>query len=266
MEIKLLGPIEISVNEVSIVPSASKPRQVLALLAIRRSQIVQTSSLVDELWDERPPRSASTTLQTYILQLRNGLAKTGNARCSPKDLLATCYGGYRLLTEEANSDLQKFEILASAGTDAKDAGDYKTASERYAQALALWRGPTLVDVKCGRLLSVEAVGIDEKRRHVLGQRIDMDLHLGRHSALLAELCMLAAECPMDEDLCARLMLAFYRSGNAWRAMEAYHRTRRALVDGLGVEPSIPLRRLHQAILSNDPGLNGPQDDLTWLVG
>ncbi|MFE2533777.1 BTAD domain-containing putative transcriptional regulator [Streptomyces sp. NPDC059371] len=70
MDIDVLGTLAVRHNGVSITPTAPKPRQVLALLALRAGQVVPVGVLAEELWGARPPRSARATLQTYILQLR----------------------------------------------------------------------------------------------------------------------------------------------------------------------------------------------------
>ncbi|WP_199827004.1 AfsR/SARP family transcriptional regulator, partial [Streptomyces sp. WM6378] len=70
MDIDVLGPLGVRVNGVGVMPSAPKPRKVLALLALHVDRVVPVGLLVEELWGERPPRSARTTLQTYVLQLR----------------------------------------------------------------------------------------------------------------------------------------------------------------------------------------------------
>ncbi|OSC49585.1 hypothetical protein B5181_40845, partial [Streptomyces sp. 4F] len=91
----------------------------MALLALQADQVVPVTSLVEELWGSRPPRSARTTLQTYVLQLREllaeALAQGENERCSPKDILATVPGGYRLDTRSGSIDFREFERQAGAG-------------------------------------------------------------------------------------------------------------------------------------------------------
>ncbi|MGH3685595.1 MAG: AfsR/SARP family transcriptional regulator [Pseudonocardiaceae bacterium] len=257
MEINVLGPLEVSEGGVSLVPSAGKPRQILALLALRGERVVQAPTLMEELWGDRIPRSAATTLQTYILQLRIKIAaaQPGEPRRSPKDLLATCFGGYLLKVGSARSDFQEFKTQAAAGATAHEAGDHHAAAAILDRALCLWRGPALVDVPTGRILEREVLGMEELRMRALEQRIDADLQLGRHATLLAELRVLVAEHPMHESFCAQLMLALYRVGNVWRALEAFRRLRATLVEELGIEPSARLRRLHQAILAEDPLLD-----------
>ncbi|MEY2248940.1 BTAD domain-containing putative transcriptional regulator [Streptomyces sp. BF23-18] len=70
MDIDVLGTLAVRLDNVSITPTAPKPRQVLALLALRAGQVVPVGVLAEELWGASPPRSARATLQTYILQLR----------------------------------------------------------------------------------------------------------------------------------------------------------------------------------------------------
>ncbi|MGG8409411.1 AfsR/SARP family transcriptional regulator, partial [Streptomyces sp. 12297] len=68
MDIEVLGTLAVREHGVSITPTAPKPRQVLALLALHADQVVPVSALIEELWAGAPPRSARTTLQTYVLQ------------------------------------------------------------------------------------------------------------------------------------------------------------------------------------------------------
>jgi DNA-binding SARP family transcriptional activator len=81
------------------------------------------------------------------------------------------------------------------------------------------------------------------------------MRLGRHYMLLSELAMLTATYPMHENMCAQFMVALYRSGQQWRALEAFKRLRDTLVSELGVEPSARLQQLQRAILRSDPTLD-----------
>jgi DNA-binding SARP family transcriptional activator len=150
--------------------------------------------------------------------------------------------------------VDEFGHLSAAGRAAAERGDHLAASEQLGRALMLWRGPALVDVRLGRVLELEATSLEETRLGVLERRIEADLALGRHADLLGELTLLTARNPMNENFCALLMTALYRSGHVGRALEAYQRVRAVLRDELGVEPCPWLRRLQQAILSGDPAL------------
>jgi DNA-binding SARP family transcriptional activator len=257
MDIKILGSFEATENGVALLPTAGKPRQILALLALQAGQVVPVSTLMEELWGTKPPRSAQTTLQTYILQLRKRVAAAlpDSGPRSAKDVLATRYGGYLLDITPEEVDVYAFERMTAAGRRALDLGDHETASRLLRSALAVWRGRALVDVYTGMRLSVEVTRLEENRLVAVESRIEADLALGRHHALLSELAVLAARHPMHESLCAQYMVALYRSGQQWQALEAFTALRDCLVEELGVEPSPRLRELQHAILVSDPQLD-----------
>ncbi|MFE2143995.1 BTAD domain-containing putative transcriptional regulator [Streptomyces sp. NPDC059456] len=267
MEFGVLGPLEARLNGMSIVPTAGKPRQILSLLAIRAGRVVQVETLMAELWGNAIPRSAATTLQTYILQLRRKLTQAGVQQQfgrSAKDVLATCYGGYRLAPEEFSLDLLKFQQLVRVGGRTLAENDPRTASDQLGRALDLWRGPALTDVPVGEVLSTEVIGMQEERDWALEMRLEADLSLGRHAEIIGELRMLVSQQPLHETLSAQLMTALYRAGHPWRALDAFQALRHALIKELGVEPSPRLQRLHQAILANDSGLQVPSPTLHAL--
>ncbi|MEV7150289.1 MULTISPECIES: AfsR/SARP family transcriptional regulator [unclassified Streptomyces] len=271
MDIGLLGALDVRENGVSIAPTAPKPRQVLALLALRADRMVPVPALVEELWAGAPPRSARTTLQTYVLQLREHIAaalRTGSgpddaAAPSAKDVLTTLPGGYLLASGGGGSDIREFERLRELGCRAMDDEDFAGASRTLRQALDLWTGPPFADVHTGAHLAMEARRLEESRLCALDQRIEADLRLGRHRELLAELTVLTSRYRSHENLHAQFMLALYRSGRRGEALHVYQRLRTLLVRELGLEPSARLRRLQQSILTataEDPGGSGHDRD------
>ncbi|MFE3519539.1 BTAD domain-containing putative transcriptional regulator [Streptomyces sp. NPDC059166] len=258
MEIKVLGPLTAHENGVSVVPTAAKPRQILSLLALQSDRVVTVATLMEEIWGEDIPRSAATTLQTYILQLRRKIsAALDGSRRQAKDVLVTQHGGYLLQVQPGQVDAHEFSRLAASGRAAYDAGDHHAASGLLGRALEMWQGSALVDVRVGTVLELEVLRMEEDRMAALERRIDADLILGRHTGIVPELRVLVAKHPMHENFCAQLMTALHRSGGASRALEAYQRLRMTLVDELGLEPSARLQRLHQAVLSADPALDLP---------
>lgn len=255
MCIELLGPLSVHMNQVPVMPAAAKPRQVLAMLALNAGHVVTVPTLIEELWADRPPRSAHTTLQTYVLDLRKRLAAAMGPGEDPKWVLRTAHFGYLLDAQSGQIDIEEFGRLATAGRAAAEGANYRVAAELLGGALALWRGPALVDVRKGRVLELEATALEERRLAVLSRRIEADLVLGRHADLLGELTALAARYPLNENFSAQLITALYRTGHTARALQAFHRLRDSLVDELGIEPSAQLQRLQQAMLSRDPSLD-----------
>ncbi|MEU1408793.1 AfsR/SARP family transcriptional regulator [Streptomyces sp. NPDC005728] len=256
MDIEVLGALSVRENGVSIVPTAPKPRQVLALLALNADQVVPVTALVEELWGGVPPRSARTTLQTYVLQLREliaeALARGDGERLTAKDILATVPGGYRLETRAGTVDYREFERRAGAGYRAMDAEDYTSAARLLADALSLWTGPALTDIQVGIRIDMEARRLEEARLCALDQRIEADLRLGRHRELLPELTVMVNQYRMHESVHGQFMLALHRSGRRGEALDVYQRLRTTLVSELGLEPSAALSRLQRSILMARP--------------
>ncbi|MDO0930200.1 AfsR/SARP family transcriptional regulator [Streptomyces sp. DG2A-72] len=263
MDIKVLGALAVTENGVSITPTAPKPRQVLALLALHADRVVPVSALIEELWGLTPPRSARTTLQTYVLQLReliavaleqdgHGGADGPGAPRTAKDVLVTMPGGYLLASGGGPSDVRLFERLAGMGYRAMDAGDFPGAARQLREALTLWSGTAFADVQVGEQLETEIKRLEESRLCALDQRIEADLRLGRHRELLAELTVLVNRYRTHESLHGQFMLALYRSGRRGEALEAYQRLRATLVRDLGLEPSAGLQRLQRSVLTASP--------------
>ncbi|GAA3952651.1 hypothetical protein GCM10022384_02730 [Streptomyces marokkonensis] len=271
MDIALLGVLAVRENGLSITPTAPKPRKVLALLVLHADRVVPVSVLTEELWAGAPPRSSRTTLQTYILQIRDLIAKAlkrggkqgtarGTERRTPKDVLVTSPGGYMLNTGEGSHDVREFDRLVGAGYRAMDAEDYGKAAQQLRTGLDLWSGSALTDVQAGSQLRTEIRRLEESRLCAIDQRIEADLRLGRHRELLPELTMLASRHPTHENLHAQLMTALHGSGRRGEALETYQRLRGILVRELGLEPSARLRGLQHSILMAGPEEPVPQGD------
>jgi SARP family transcriptional regulator, regulator of embCAB operon len=264
-DIKLLGSMEATLGDVSIVPSGAKPRQLLALLALNAGTAVSASMLMSELWGQLPPRAASTTLHTYIGKLRRGMeiALSGQFDHDAKQMLVTEQTGYNLRAPASDIDVGSYESLAELGRIAADHGDYETASRNLGAALSVWRGPALSDIVAGPHLGVEIVRLEETRLSDLELRIEADLRLGRHRKLLGELAGLCARFPMSENFCMKYMLALYRSGQQWRALAVYQQLRSTMLEELGMDLSANIQRLHVALLRRDPAVEDTCFDPAW---
>jgi SARP family transcriptional regulator, regulator of embCAB operon len=256
VDIDVLGSLAVREHGISITPTAPKPRQVLALLALDAGQVVSVDMLAEELWGARPPRSARPTMQTYILQLRelitSALQRCDGERRTAKDVLLTVPGGYLLKDSEGSSDVREFERLAGLGYRAMDAEQFAEAGRLLREALALWTGPALADVHAGPHLETQIKRLEESRLCALDQRIEADLRLGRHRELLSELTVLLSRYPTHESLCGQYMVALYRSGRRGEALDAYQRLRSVLVHTVGLEPSPALVKLQRSILMAGP--------------
>jgi len=256
MEFRILGPLEFEARGQTLQLGGPKQRALLALLLIQANRTVSIDRLSEGLWGDTPPHGAAATIQVRISQLRKLLEPDRDPGGTYK-ILVSRSRGYMLRVDTSEFDLYRFEQLKDAGSNALAAGDAEAAATSLRQALSLWRGPALADFAAEAWAVGEAIRLNEMKLHVLEQRIDADLELGRHADLIPELEALVAEDPLRERLRGQLMLALYRSGRQAEASDVFQLTREKLVGELGMEPGPDLQKLLAQILNQDPRLNPP---------
>jgi DNA-binding SARP family transcriptional activator len=237
-EFRLLGPLEAVVDGKPMHLAAAKPRALLALLLLNRNQVVSIDRLIDELWDDNPPVTATKTLQVYVSQLRKELGP---------DRLVTRPPGYLLRVEEGELDLERFEQLTADARKRLADGDPGAARDELLEALRLWRGPA----------ESAAARLEELRLSAYEDSLHARLESGEAAGLIPELEELVETHPLREHPRELLMLALYRSGRQADALELFRRTRTLFVDELGIEPGPGLRDLEQAMLRQDSELRLP---------
>ncbi len=237
----VLGSVQVSQKRRRLSLGGPKPRTVLALLISRVGAPVSTEALVEGVYGEDPPDGARRSIQTYVSNLRGTLG----------DVIQADGSGYVLNVPRSGVDALRFEDAVVA---AGDAGDAEEASGLLCEALSLWRGHPYADVDGMFELTAERVRLSELRMSAIELRVDADLERGHHRQLIGELDSLTEEYPLRERFRAQQMLALYRCGRQAEALRAYAKTRKYLVDEMGLDPSPDLRDLEQRILDHDPSL------------
>jgi DNA-binding SARP family transcriptional activator len=241
LDIRVLGPLEVEGDRGAISLGGQKQRALLGLLTLNAGRVVSTDKLLDELWGEHPPRTAATSLQNMVSQLRKTLGH---------DRVETRAPGYLLNVTAEETDLGRFDRLVQGARELRGEARAKTLR----RALGLWRGAPLADFVYDAFAQGEIRRLEELRLATLEERIEADLACGRHAELVGELEPLVTAQPFRERLRGQLMVALYRSGRQAESLQAYHDGRRGLVDELGIEPGRPLQELFSRILRQDPQL------------
>jgi DNA-binding SARP family transcriptional activator len=248
-ELRILGPLEVEAPTGPVALGGQRQRALLAALLLEAGRVVPTDRLVEELWGEEPPRTATTSLQNAISRLRRALGE---------ELIETRSPGYVLRVDPEWIDATRFERLLRA---ARGAGPReRRALLEHARGLGggpPWRGPALVEFTFDQFAQAEIRRLEELRLVAVEERIDADLELGRHGDVVGELEALVAEHPLRETLRRQLMLALYRSERQAEALDAYQEARARFVEELGIEPGPELRRLQTDILRQGAGLAAP---------
>lgn len=243
----VLGPLEAFDGSRPLAVRTAKLRALLALLLIRANEVVRVEELADRLWGDSPPANAKRTLQVYVMRLR---ALLGDDR----ELIRTTPGGYQLTVEPGAVDLVAFRRMVAT---ARATTDLAARAALLRDADALWRGTPLVDVQATYVVAHVTPALAEERLHAVELRLDADLELGEHSAVIGELRALVSAHPVRERMWAQLITALWRSGRQADALAAYQDVRRVLAEELGVDPGPELLQLHATVLAGGEGVAEP---------
>src|SRR4051794_26019213 len=242
MQLRLLGPFEAGAAGSNLPLPGRGERALLALLALSAERTVGTTTLIDALWaPDELPEDAANALQIRVSRLRRALAAMGTA-----DALTRQSAGYRLDVVPGDVDVHRFADLIRA---ARDADELPAAVAAYGEALALWRGAPLADFAGEPWSQVEVGRLTELRLAAVAERADLMLELGRFDGVVADLTPIVAEAPTRETLVRHLMVALFNAGRQAEALDVYGRTRTALTDELGLDPSPDLRAAMEQILN-----------------
>ncbi len=246
----ILGPLQVVVDGVDITPSAPKERALLAMLLINHGQAVGVEQLVEELWPKLDADRARRVLQVRAAALRKSLRDAQVAA-----VIDFVGAAYRLSVAPEDVDAERFSTLTERARGQSRGGDPAAAALSLSQALGLWRGPPLADVRGGLSLDAEAARLDEAHMDAIEDRIDAELVCGRHRQLLPELDGLVARYPLRERLWGQQVLALYRDGRQTEALQACASIRQRLADDWGVELGPALRALETAVLEQSCDLD-----------
>lgn len=253
VEFRILGTLDVMDGERSLGFPRAKPRALLAMLVMHANQVVSADRLLDALWGDRQPSSATNTLQSHVSYLRQSLAAASE---SPEraPLIRTQAPGYILTVDPGQIDARRFERLLAEGRRALAAGDPQAAARLLEEAICLWRGPALADFAGETFASLEATRLEELRLAALEAQGEAELALGHHVEMAGRLQALVAEHPLRERLWSQFMVALYRCGRQAEALRAFQTARHVLAEELGIDPGPDLRQLEADILVQAPSL------------
>jgi DNA-binding SARP family transcriptional activator len=250
-EFRILGPLEVEDERGPLTLGGQMQRALLALLLLHAGETLAVDWIVDKLWAEKPPPAAKPSLQNFVVQLRKLLGA---------DVLVRKPPGYALRIEHDALDLNRFLRLVAEARPC--AGEER--AQKLRDALLLWRGPPLDDLRYETCVQEDIRRLEELRLDVIEQRADAELECSAGTALIEELQPLVNSHPSRETLRGQLMLALYRSGRQTEALEVYHDIRRALGKRLAIDPGPALQQLHGAIVRQErwlfPEASRPVED------
>ncbi len=248
MRFHALGPISVTRDGQAVDLGANKQKALLALLLINANTIVSTEQILESLWDSEEASSRKAALRVYISRLR-AVLDPERVRGGPS-ILQTKEPGYMLEVNPHHFDVTRFLELSEEARALSDTNP-GSASQRFADALALWQGSAYEEFQYDDFAHAESNRLNDARISAIEGRIAADLAVGRAGELVSELELLRDQHPLREGLVGSQMIALYRAGRPADALRAMARFRSHLGDELGIDPSPPLLRLEEQILLHD---------------
>jgi DNA-binding SARP family transcriptional activator len=241
----VLGPLLATAADEPLPLGGRVQRAMLGALLLHVNEPVSADRLIECVWGERPPPSATHAVSVYVSKLRKALGEESITRA---------HGGYVLRVVPGRLDVDRFEALVASARQKLALGDSARASALLDDALALWRGPALADLELESFAQAAIARLEELRLAARITRCEALLASQRQHEAIPELEALLKAHPYDERICSLLMVALYRAGRQADALGRYQGTRIVLADELGLEPSASLQDLEGRILSRDATL------------
>ncbi|GAA0282626.1 BTAD domain-containing putative transcriptional regulator [Cryptosporangium japonicum] len=253
MEYRVLGPLEVERDGSPLDLGAPKQRTVLALLLLEAGRVVSIDRLLDAVWGDDHPPSATASLQAYVSNLRR-ILRDGDTVTSP---IVRRMPGYLLDVRPAAVDAEEFLADADQAHTAVLAGDWAAAVVAAEAGLNRWRGPLLAELADSDWVRTAATGLDERRTECTEDLVTALLGAGRATAALGRARQLHEAEPLRESACRLHALALYRCGRTGEALDVLRAYVRVLDVELGLEPGPAVRDLQTAILRQDPASFAP---------
>jgi len=259
LQVDLFGPVRARRGDEELTLGSAHRRTLLAVLAFHANQAVSRSELIDAIWDDRLPTSASGSIYTYVSSLRTVLEPERSQR-GAAEVLTSSGPGYCLRLDPEAIDVVRFENLRERGRQFQREGDFAGAVTALDAALGLYREEPLSGL-AGPYAVRQRARLEELRLDVVERRARLLLDLGDHAKAVDEVSPFARQYPMREGLQALVLLALYRCGRREDALRAFERLRAGTIELLGTEPGTELTARYEQIKADAPALWHPLNDV-----
>jgi predicted ATPase/DNA-binding SARP family transcriptional activator len=241
LELRLLGDMQVRLGGTVVTIVSGRQRLLLARLALAGRRFVPVSQLIDDLWEDRPPGSATNALQVYVSGLRKLL---GPAAVRTR-------GRSYALDSGAVVDAAEFRREVAAGLSAASADSASVASGLLERGLSRWAGQPCQDLDEVAFVLAARAGLTDLYLSGMEAWAAARIAQGAARETVPQLRNLAGDHPFREGIQAQLIVALAVSGRQVEALAAYEDIRTALAEEFGVDPGDVLQAAHVAVLRNE---------------
>ena len=252
IDLRVLGPFEMSIDGTATTLRGERAIKVFALLVLNANMLVPIQRIVDFTWAE-PPNSARQQIHNVVSALRRTLtAADGRAD------IVTMPSGYKLEVAEQAIDLFRFQADLRTAESAEAAQDVRAAIDVLNLAVGRWRGPALANVDSHLAASI-AASLNDQYLGTFERLAKLSIAVGESTSVIGGLTRLVGEHPYREQLRALLMIALHGSGRQSEALSVFEQGRQLLSRELGLDPGPILRAAHEQVLSGGQVIRGTDD-------
>ena len=177
VEYRLLGPLEALVDGRPVDLGAPRHRATLVLLLAQANAVVPAQRLIDELWHDDPPASATNVVQGAVSHLRKLVGR---------DAIVTRGTGYAVRVGPTRSTCLDSSVSRRRAASRSSARTSTKRRPRSSAALDLWAGPALADLTDEPSVQPVAARLEELRLLASERRLEAELGRGRHDDLLSD--------------------------------------------------------------------------------
>jgi DNA-binding SARP family transcriptional activator len=242
LRFRILGPVRIEADGLSVDAGPRKQRIVLAALLCNANSLVSVAALTEALWPDLPPRTARKNIQVYVSALRR------LPRAGPGPSVSYQAGGYVLHASPPELDSLLFQQLARDASRLRHVRPPSAVAKALDAALELWRGRALDGLRDVPLLDAAADRLDQQFRAALEDWAEAEISAGNGAGVVERVAEAAAQHPLRERLRILQMTALCQAGRQTEALAVYDELRRALARELGLSPSPALEEFYRSVL------------------
>ena len=245
LDIRLFGPFQIAVDGARVEERRwprRKPKLLVKLLALQSQHQLHRDQLMELLWPEIDPESASNNLHKIIYMARRALEPGLKSGAHSRFIITQ---DQLILLRAPGTlwiDIEEFEQRSAEAIRCGEPAAFE-------EALALYAGDLLTEDLYEEWSSSRRDQLRSLRQDLLtrlAQLYERDAQYLRSANCLKEL--LVTE-PSNEEAHRRLMQLYARTGNRHQALRQFQQCCEAMRKELDAEPDATTRRLYDRIVS-----------------
>jgi len=208
--------------------------------------------LMETLWPDCDPQSASNNLKAAIHGLRQTLSQLfGNKESFP--YVHFLQGSYLMNPQvELWVDVENFEQHWTRGRHLEKADNLTEAVREYELAEALYRGDYLEDEPYEEWTLLRREALKDTYVTILGKLADRSMETNDYESCIIYCQKILAKDSCREDAYQRLMRCYSRLGRRNRALRWYEICRRTIQAELDTTPDHETTALYHRLLRDEP--------------